>query len=237
MSGLFITSTGTSIGKTYVTRLLLATDRQRHQKLTGSKPIISDWPSINEEIQHTDSGLILKALGRSYTPEAINQISPWRYSAPLTPSMAAIEEGKVIDVNALITFSRNQIQRAQSNNQIHVIEGAGGVMSPIWETFTNREWILSLNCPCVLVVGSYLGTLSHTLTAIEALNQKNIPIMAVVFNEFNENSVFAEKTRETLATLISPIPLILLANMATHLDELYCVTLETFSNKMCSIES
>ncbi len=94
MTGLFITATGTGIGKTYVTQHLLQCDQAQKRVFTACKPIISGWPCSGSEkdIQHTDTALLLQAQHQPCTLECIENISPWRFSAPLSPDLAAASE-------------------------------------------------------------------------------------------------------------------------------------------------
>lgn len=96
MTAIFITATGTDSGKTFITKSLLEWDGAQHSIFSASKPIISGWPKNKEEIQHTDTGILLQAQSLPYSQNRINQSSPWRYFAPLTPDMAAKREGKEI---------------------------------------------------------------------------------------------------------------------------------------------
>ncbi len=144
-----------------------------------AKPVISGWPENYEDIQHTDTGVILTAQGIPLTQEAITQCSPWRYRLALTPSMAAARQGKAIVEPDLILHCQQLIQAAQKAHKIHLIEGVGGVMSPITQSMTCLSWLKQLDCACLLVAGSYLGTISHTLTAMLALQSQAIPVLGL----------------------------------------------------------
>ncbi|MFI4938393.1 MAG: dethiobiotin synthase [Candidatus Berkiellales bacterium] len=210
MTGVFITSTGTGIGKTFITTSLLRCDQTQKNFLSASKPIISGWPKATQEnqqheIQYTDTGLILKAQGKAVTKEFIEAISPWRFDAPLAPDMAAKRQNKEIHPESLISHSKMQIEQAQKEQKVHLIEGVGGVMVPINQTFTVLDWCQALNCPCILVVGSYLGTLSHTLTAISVLQMRGIKILALVVNETPQSSGSLHETSQCLMTLLPEI--------------------------------
>ncbi len=206
MSGLFITATGTGIGKTYLTQQLLAFDRQNKGYFTASKPVISGWPHTNEEIQHTDTGIILEAQGLALTPHEINRCSPWRYYHPLTPSMAARKEGRPIDEKTLILHCQQSIKMAENESKCHLIEGVGGVMAPITDTMTNLTWMQALNCACLLVAGSYLGTISHTLTALHVLKSYQIPVLGLIVNETKDSTVSLAETIDLFKDMVSPVP-------------------------------
>ncbi len=208
MAGIFISATGTGIGKTYLTEQLLRFDSAHEQCLTASKPIISGWPQNKEDIQHTDTGIILRAQQLPLTDEHIQDCSPWRYRAPLTPSMAAKKEGNPIDDSALVSHCRQKIALAVKNHKIHLLEGVGGIMAPISSQMTCLSWLKQLDCACILVTGSYLGALSHTLTALAALANQQIPVKAVVVSETPNSTVSLEDTVEALAHWATPLPVL-----------------------------
>lgn len=206
MNGIFITSTGTDIGKTYLTQQLLAYDQTQHRQFSASKPVISGWPENDKEIQHTDTGILLQSQQQSFTAHNIHNLSPWRFFHPLTPSMAAAKEGKKIALSELVLHCQNKMTQAKLNKQIHLIEGVGGVMAPMGEQYTVVDWIQQLRMPCILVVGSYLGTLSHALSAVAVLQMKEINILALVINETQNSNVALNETLDCLQSFVQPIP-------------------------------
>lgn len=219
MAGIFITSTGTGIGKTHLTAQLLQWDNQQKNILNASKPIISGWPSTQEEINQTDTGMLLAAQNKLFNSTHIDDISPWRFSHPLSPEMAAKKEGKEIDFAALIAYSKQKMAQAQHQRKIHLMEGVGGVMVPLTNKVTVLDWIEALACPALLVVGSYLGTLSHTLTAVKVLEMKKIPILGVVVNETPESTVSLQETSENLQALLASYSVFSLNYIAKSADE------------------
>ena len=94
MASYFVTATGTDIGKTYVTAGLVRACRRRKQSVMALKPIVSGFDPLSPE--SSDSYALMEALD---IPAAdIEQISPWRFAAPLSPDMAAAREGRTIDL-------------------------------------------------------------------------------------------------------------------------------------------
>jgi dethiobiotin synthetase len=162
------------------------------------KPVISGFDA--ETMAESDTTLLLRALGQEPTADKIAKLSPWRFAAPLSPDMAAAREGRDIDFDALSRFCGDAIGSFQG---VTLIEGVGGVMVPLTDSKTVVDWILALKVPAVLVVGSYLGTLSHTLTAHAVLTQRSIPVAAVVISESEENPVPLAETGATLTRFLS----------------------------------
>lgn len=201
MKPFFITSSGTEIGKTLVTAALCHQLAAAGLKVQALKPVVSDF---NDGDPETDTAVLLDALGQPTTPENVDAMSPWRFRAPLSPDMAAAREGRKIDFEALIAHC--QAATAQPGD-ILLIEGVGGVMVPLTAEKTVRDWIAALGAPAVLVVGSYLGTISHTLSAVEALGAGGIPVKAVVISTSDESPVPVTETAATLARFLGPVPI------------------------------
>ncbi len=176
MKKYFITATGTGIGKTLITSALAYQLSKQGKRVKALKPVISGFDAANA---HTsDTGQLLEAQGLPVTPENVNIVSPWRFKAPLSPDMAAADERKRIDFNALNGFCRQQ-----EDYDALLIEGVGGVMVPLTESQTTLDWMQALQYPVILVAGSYLGSISHTLTACQALLSRGLALDAVVISE------------------------------------------------------
>lgn len=192
MTAVFITSTGTGIGKTFLTAGLVRYFRDHARSVQAYKPVISGFdPSAPEA---SDTGVILSALGRPVTEDEIDRISPWRFAAPLSPNMAASKEGREIDFQALVTYSR----KCTTSADIALIEGVGGIMAPLDDRHTVLDWMLEIRLPTLLVVGSYLGTISHTLSALDVLERRGLEVRAIVVDETVDSSVAFEDTVATI---------------------------------------
>ncbi len=116
----------------------------------------------------------------------MEKISPWRFRAPLSPDMAASREHRTIELEDVVKFCRDAGNGAEN---VLLIEGVGGVMVPLNGQHTVLDWIEATNLSSILVVGSYLGTLSHTLTAVEALCSRGITVAAIVISESLESPI------------------------------------------------
>lgn len=193
MAGLFITSSGTGIGKTFVATGLVRHLREAGRTVDAIKPVISGFDPNSAE--QSDTGLLLAALGQPVTPAGIERISPWRLTAPLSPDMAAEQEGHPIDFDRLVGFCKDALSK--TNNLL--IEGAGGVMAPITHDHTMLDLISALQIPVLLVVGNYLGAISHTLSAESALRQRGCAPRMIVVSESEGASVNLDDTAGSIS--------------------------------------
>jgi dethiobiotin synthetase len=185
----FVTSTGTDIGKTFVTAGLIRYLRESSQPVTAFKPIVSGYDSSVAET--SDPAVLLSALGRPVTADEVERIAPWRFRAPLSPDLAAAREGRRVDFEKLISFSRAAIAAATGPL---FIEGVGGIMVPLDGQRTVLDWMTALDIPLLLVVGGYLGTISHTLTALDVLAQRKLTVAAIVVSESDRDTVELDDT-------------------------------------------
>jgi dethiobiotin synthetase len=177
----FIAGAGTEIGKTYVTATLTRRLLKQGRVLRTVKPLASGVPPVEDPgFAESDTACLLDAQGIAPDAEAVEACSPWRFAAPLSPDQAAVLEGRSLELADLVGWCRNQIACTPGTL---LIEGVGGLMSPVTETATGLDWLKALDVPTLLVSGSYLGAISHTLTACETLARHNVPLLAVVVSE------------------------------------------------------
>lgn len=214
MTAYFITSTGTGLGKTYLTCGLIESLRRRDITVDAVKPLISGFEI--ESAEDSDTGLILSALGLPIDEPRIREISPWRFRAALSPDMAAQREGLSVDRHALVEFCRSAMEM---DDGLCLIEGAGGVMAPIAADYTNLDLIGALDVRIVLVAGTYLGTISHTLTACEALAARGREPWAIVLSESDDSPVAPGETAQSIGRFVDA-PIYLLPRGAAVPDDL-----------------
>lgn len=178
MTSYFVTATGTDIGKTFVTAGIIRHLREQRQKVAALKPIVSGFDLATAAL--SDPGILLAALDEPIVPETLDRVSPWRFAAPLSPDMAAAREGRAIDFDILLRVCREGM--AAANGPLF-IEGVGGVMVPLDGRHTVLDWMVEMALPLIVVTGSYLGTISHTLTTLDVLARRGLRVAALVVNE------------------------------------------------------
>ena len=199
MPPIFVTSSGTEIGKTYVSAMLT-----RELKARAIKPLVS---GLDEEtFPGSDPAQLLAAIGEPVTYENAGLVSRWRFRAALSPDMAAKREGRAIDFDELV----EECAAAASRHDPLVIEGVGGLMVPLDDRHTVLDWMKALKAKTdiapLLVVGAYIGTISHTLTSLAVMRAENIAPRAIVVSEKEPGPVPVEETAETIARFAGRIP-------------------------------
>ncbi|GJD55945.1 dethiobiotin synthase [Methylobacterium dankookense] len=181
MPALFIAGAGTEIGKTYVTAALTRRLRADGIRVRTLKPLASGVPPLDDPaFAESDTARLLAAQGLAPSSEAVAACSPWRFTAPLAPDQAAAREGRALALADLVAWCRAEIAAAGG---VLLIEGVGGLMSPVTPEATGLDWLKALEIPAILVSGSYLGAISHALTACETLRLHGIPLRAVAVSE------------------------------------------------------
>jgi dethiobiotin synthetase len=202
----FVTATGTDIGKTFVSCGLISHLRQEGRTVEAIKPVVTGFDPAAAAA--SDPAMLLAALGR---PQAdIPAISPWRFEAPLSPDLAARREGRAIDFAQLVDFCQTAMGSAKD---ALLVEGIGGIMVPLDDRNTVLDWMLALRLPLILVTGSYLGALSHTLSAVDVLRGRDLRIAAAVVSESVASPVPLDDTVAVIARFVQPIPVFALPRL------------------------
>ena len=201
MTAIFVTATGTDVGKTFVTTGLIRHLRAAGRAADAIKPVVSGFNA--DDPAGSDPAILLEALGRPLTD--IDRICRWRFAAPLAPAMAAKREGRTIEFNALVDFCRRAVV---GHRDVMFIEGIGGVMVPLDDRHTVLDWMTALRLPLLLVAGSYVGTISHTLTALQVLARRNLDVAAIIVSESADSAASLEETVETIARFADSIDVV-----------------------------
>ena len=199
MSTIFVTASGTEIGKTFVTCALIHQLRGQGYSVRALKPVATGVTS--DTLDTSDSGILLSALGQPIDAGQVAAVSPWRFREPLSPDMAAEREGRTIPFDELVAFCRED-----AGEDVTLIEGIGGVMVPLDTRHTVLDWIAALEVPTLLVTGSYLGTLSHSLTAAGMLRARSVELAGIVVNESEAQPVEPEETADVLSRFAADVP-------------------------------
>jgi len=200
LTAIFVTSSGTDIGKTYVSAMLT-----REWRAVALKPVVSGYDA--ETFADSDTAHLLAAMGEPVTMEHAARVSRWRFKAALSPDMAAAREGAFISFDDLIA----ECVAASHAHERLIIEGVGGLMVPLDDTHIVLDWMRALDAHIgiapLLVVGSYLGTISHTLTTLAVMRANGLTPRVIVVSESQTSPVPLEETLATMARFITDVPL------------------------------
>jgi dethiobiotin synthetase len=189
--GVFVTGTGTEVGKTVVAAVLARTLAAEGKRVAVFKPAVTGL----EEEGETDHALLRRASGSSQSDE---EIAPYRYRPPASPHLAAALAGEEIDPERL----RQAAATAAAKADAIVCEGVGGLLVPLSPTYLVRDLAVDLGYPLVIVASSGLGTINHTLLALESARAAGLEVAAVVLNPWPERPTEIERNnRETIAEL------------------------------------
>lgn len=176
--GLFITGTDTGVGKTYVTVLIARAIAKAGRRVGVYKPVASGCERTGDTLVSEDAERLRKSIGGDVE---VDRVCPQRFAAPLAPHLAARAEGKTVDAELL----RTGISAWKDQCDIVLVEGVGGLMSPISDDDYVADLAFDLEYPLVVVAPNALGVINQTLqTLITASTFRNgLDVAGVVLND------------------------------------------------------
>jgi dethiobiotin synthetase len=176
LQGLFITGTDTGVGKTHVATGVISALRSRGVRVGAYKPAVTGSTVGPEGTVWEDLIRLQAALGGDI---AIERICPQRFHAPLAPPVAARMEGTTVNAALL----RSGIAWWRERVECLMVEGSGGLLSPLTESETVADLAVALAFPLVIVARRSLGTINHTLLTLEAARARGLAVAGVVLNQ------------------------------------------------------
>jgi dethiobiotin synthetase len=178
----FITGTDTGVGKTVLTSLLVRHLRERGVRALAVKPFCSGG--------REDARLLRAAQADEVSLDAIN---PWHFRAPLTPLLAARREQRKVRQAEALQFLRS----AATQCETLLIEGAGGLLSPLGEGFDARDLIVDLKARPIIVCPNRLGAVNQVRLVLAALPPRVVKVSRIVLMQTAGNSL-ATRTNPSL---------------------------------------
>ena len=205
-SGIFVTGTGTEIGKTVVAAVLARSLADHGASVAVFKPALTgmdEFPDYEEAAAKAADSIvglpdhaILRVAARSSQTD--DQIAPYRFDPPMSPHLAAGLAGVEIDPERVMAAAR----AAADGVERIVCEGAGGLLVPLAPSWTMRSCAVELGYPLVIVAPPGLGTINHTLLTVESARSVGLKVAAIVLNPWPEDPTPIEAdNRETIAAL------------------------------------
>ncbi|MBP2656522.1 MAG: Dethiobiotin synthetase [Firmicutes bacterium] len=198
MQGLFITATDTEIGKTVITGAIAAALKARGINIGVVKPLASGGTLDKENrIVSEDAAFLVKAAGIS--PDDAVKVNSLCLVPALTPAVAAVQSGVVIDIPQIIADCR---QAGRHYDKI-LVEGVGGICAPLWEDYLVADMISELGLATVIVTKANLGAINHTVLTAAYAKQRGIRVAGVIINNWPEASsgVLEKSTLEYIERL------------------------------------
>lgn len=167
-AGYFIAGTDTGVGKTQVAALIVRALRAQNVDAAGFKPICC---GDREDAER----LVAAAAGRL----SLNAVNPVWLRPPVAPYVAAMIEGRAVDVDLV----RDAYRQARAQVPVLIVEGAGGWLVPVARDFSMADLAVEFGLPVIVVAANKLGTINHTLLTVRAVQQAGLECAGVLLNE------------------------------------------------------
>jgi dethiobiotin synthetase len=208
LRGVFVTGTGTEVGKTVVAAVLARSAAAAGARVAVFKPAVSGLDEGGEP----DHALLRRASGSGQSDD---EIAPYRYGPPVSPHLGAELAGEAIEPARLLAAAR----RTAAGADVLVVEGVGGLLVPLTLGYLVRDFARELALPVVIAAAPGLGTINHTLLTVEGVRAVGLDVAAVVLTPWpDEPGELERSNREAIGRLgrvrVETLPRIDLANPA-----------------------
>ena len=170
----FVTGTDTGVGKTVLTAVTVRQWRAQQVRARAVKPLCSGG---------RDDARVLRAAQDDAL--GLDAVNPWHFEAALAPAMAARREGRPVRLREVLRF----VQASRADCDVLLVEGAGGLLSPLGDDFDSRTLIARLEALPVVVAANRLGCLNQVLLTLEALGDAADRAMLVLMQPPRSNLV------------------------------------------------
>ncbi len=173
--GFFITGTDTGVGKTFVTAGIAAVLKEKGINVGTMKPIETGCAEKDGKLEPQDAFYLKNATG---TDDGLDLINPYRFKAPVAPSIASRLEGKTID----LTKIKACYETLASKHPVMLVEGVGGLLAPVNENETVADLVKVLHLPLIIIVEARLGMINHTLLTVKEAQTVGIEVKGIIIN-------------------------------------------------------
>ena len=194
---MFITATDTEVGKTYVTTLIVKSLVASGVRVGVYKPSAADCVSDGRQLISEDAVALWEAAGR---PLNLDAVCPQRFRAPLAPHLSAKSEGRELDTELL----RTGISVWADECDIVIVEGAGGLMTPISEDEYVADVAFDLKYPLVVVAPNMLGVINQSLQTLITAScfRDGLEVAGIILNDSQvfEGDMSVETNQQEIAS-------------------------------------
>lgn len=189
---IFISGIDTDAGKSYATGFLA-----RHLASQGKDVITMKFIQTGNKEFSEDIDVHRRVMGIGILPEDTDHTTaPLIFSYPCSPQLAARIDRRPID----LTVIDRAADRLDASHDILLIEGAGGLMVPLSDDFLTIDYPASRKIPIALVTNGRLGSISHTLLALEAIKSRGLELAYLLYNTyFDSDPIIVDDTRAFLS--------------------------------------
>ena len=188
--GLFITGVDTEVGKTWISTMIVRSLVAAGHRVGVYKPLATDCVSDGRTLVSEDALLLWEAAGR---PLSLDAVCPQRFQAPLAPHLAARKEGREVDPD----LARSGLSAWADKFDVVVVEGAGGIMSPMTDDEFLADLAMDFGYPVLVVVDNRIGAINQALSASITAScfRDGLDVAGIVLND---SQVFdSDPSRET----------------------------------------
>ncbi len=195
--GIFITGTGTDVGKTYITALIVKYLKQKGYKTSYYKAAASGNPITDGKVVAQDAKCIIDAAGLDKNP---NDLVSYIFKEAISPHLAAKREKNKIEILKILS----DYKKIYNDNDYVTVEGSGGILCPL-RYDDKKLWledvIKALNLPVLVVANAKLGSINSIGLTVHYLKSKNIKIKGIILNEYDKNNFMEEDNKKMIEDL------------------------------------
>ncbi len=195
--GIFITATGTDVGKTYVAGLIVKKMRESGFNCGYYKPALSGAEEVNGKIIPGDCAYVLKRAGM--VAEPIDFVS-YIFKPAVSPHLAAEIENNPIHLNKI----QEDFNRIKVQFDYIVVEGAGGILCPFnlgEEKVMLPDVIKALGLDIIIIADAGLGTINATVLTAEYARMNGIEVKGIILNNYNETDIMEKDNKVQIENL------------------------------------
>lgn len=216
LPSLFITGTDTGVGKTVATSLLIRAYQRHGLNVAPYKPVASGTTAVTAGT-HRDRECCDVAFLAAVAGKPEHETGLYRLRKPLSPHLAAALEGVEIDIAAVL----ESFHELGSAHDAVLVEGAGGIMTPLSAQETFLDLAAALGLPVVVVAGARLGTLNHTLLTVRACRERGLDVAGLIINRCPANPDEAQSSNLTELGRLTEVPIVgVIPEMGVSVEEL-----------------
>lgn len=189
--GIFVTATGTDVGKTYISSLIISKLRKAGINCGYYKAVLSGAENIKGKLIPGDASYVYE---KANIPGDLNRSVSYIFEEAVSPHLAARLNGKEVSLNKI----KADFDKIKSKYDYVVVEGSGGIICPLFKgksTIMLTDVIKELNLSTIVVSDSGLGSINSTLLTMEYIKSQDIKVNALFLNRYNHDEIIHRENR------------------------------------------